>query len=87
LIKSTWKDKRRPVLINNWEATYFDFDDDKLSGSDLYFITENSGEKSFVVYGSIYGSSVGYIVGGVVFIVVGVILFVVGLVVFLVFSK
>jgi len=65
----------------------WNFDDDKLSGSDLYFITENSGEKSFVVYGSIYGSSVGYIVGGVVFIVVGVILFVVGLVVFLVFSK
>ncbi len=22
--------KRRPVLINNWEGTYFDFDDDKL---------------------------------------------------------
>ena len=21
---------QRPVLINNWEATYFDFDDDKL---------------------------------------------------------
>lgn len=25
LIRSTWKDKRRPVLVNNWEATYFNF--------------------------------------------------------------
>lgn len=30
LIRSPWKDKDRPVLINNWEATYFDFDSDKL---------------------------------------------------------
>lgn len=30
LIRSSWKDMERPVLINNWEATYFDFDTDKL---------------------------------------------------------
>lgn len=30
LIRSPYKDVRRPVLINNWEATYFDFDTDKL---------------------------------------------------------
>lgn len=30
LIRSSYKDKARPVLINNWEATYFDFDTDKL---------------------------------------------------------
>lgn len=30
LIRSTWKDQRRPVLVNNWEATYFDFNADKL---------------------------------------------------------
>ena len=30
LIRSPFRDKRRPVLINNWEATYFDFDADKL---------------------------------------------------------
>jgi len=30
LIRSPWKDKVRPVLINNWEATYFEFDDEKL---------------------------------------------------------
>ena len=26
IIRSPWRDKPRPVLINNWEATYFDFD-------------------------------------------------------------
>lgn len=30
LIRSKYKDLERPVLINNWEATYFDFDSDKL---------------------------------------------------------
>lgn len=30
LIRSPFKDKKRPILINNWEATYFDFDTDKL---------------------------------------------------------
>lgn len=28
--RGVWKKKRRPVLINNWEATYFDFTGDKL---------------------------------------------------------
>lgn len=32
LIRGEYKDKRRPILINNWEATYFDFDTDKLIG-------------------------------------------------------
>ena len=30
LIRSPYLHKERPVLINNWEATYFDFDTDKL---------------------------------------------------------
>jgi len=30
LIRSKYKDSKRPILINNWEATYFDFDTDKL---------------------------------------------------------
>lgn len=30
LIKSPWRDIERPVLINSWEAAFFDFDDDKL---------------------------------------------------------
>ena len=34
MIRSPYNHKKRPILINNWEATYFDFDTDKLL--DLY---------------------------------------------------
>ncbi len=30
LCRGAWRDKERPVLINNWEATYFDFDEEKI---------------------------------------------------------
>ena len=30
LIRGEYRDKKRPILINNWEATYFDFNSDKL---------------------------------------------------------
>ena len=30
LARGFWKEKKRPVLINNWEATYFDFTEEKL---------------------------------------------------------
>lgn len=30
LIRGRWKNKTRPILINNWEATYFDFNEDKI---------------------------------------------------------
>ncbi len=30
LIRSPYKDTKRPILINNWEATYFEFDTEKL---------------------------------------------------------
>ena len=30
LIRSEYKNQKRPILINNWEATYFDFDTEKL---------------------------------------------------------
>ena len=30
LIRSRYRNCRRPILINNWEATYFNFDTDKL---------------------------------------------------------
>jgi len=30
LIRSPYVNRPRPVLVNNWEATYFDFDEDKL---------------------------------------------------------
>jgi len=37
LIRGEYRDKKRPILINNWEATYFDFDADK-----LYHIAEEA---------------------------------------------
>ncbi|MFL6560982.1 MAG: alpha-galactosidase, partial [Bacillus sp. (in: firmicutes)] len=30
IARGTWRDKERPVLINNWEATYFDFNEEKI---------------------------------------------------------
>jgi alpha-galactosidase len=30
LIPSRWKKEERPILINNWEATYFDFNEERL---------------------------------------------------------
>lgn len=30
IIRGKYKDRKRPILINNWEATYFDFNTEKL---------------------------------------------------------
>lgn len=30
LARGYWRDKPRPILLNNWEATYFDFTEEKL---------------------------------------------------------
>lgn len=30
LIRGKYKKQERPILINNWEATYFDFNEEKL---------------------------------------------------------
>lgn len=30
LARGTWRDQTRPILVNNWEATYFDFDEDTI---------------------------------------------------------
>lgn len=30
LARGKWRDLERPILINNWEATYFDFNEEKL---------------------------------------------------------
>ncbi|MCR5794224.1 MAG: alpha-galactosidase [Solobacterium sp.] len=32
LVRGYWRGRPRPVLLNNWEATYFDFDEAKLLG-------------------------------------------------------
>jgi alpha-galactosidase len=31
MARGTWRDKPRPIVINNWEATYFDFDEARLA--------------------------------------------------------
>ncbi|WP_175990204.1 alpha-galactosidase [Bacillus sp. Marseille-Q1617] len=30
LVRGEWRGKERPILINNWEATYFDFNEEKI---------------------------------------------------------
>lgn len=30
LARGKWREKARPILANNWEGTYFDFDEDKI---------------------------------------------------------
>ena len=30
LVRGYWRDRVRPILINNWEATYMDFDEEKI---------------------------------------------------------
>ena len=32
LVRGKYRDEARPILINNWEATYFDFDEEKIVG-------------------------------------------------------
>ncbi len=32
LVRGRWRDAERPILINNWEATYFDFTAERLDG-------------------------------------------------------
>ncbi len=32
LIPNAWRDRPRPVVLNNWEATYYDFDAKKIEG-------------------------------------------------------
>lgn len=30
IVRGKWRDQPRPILINNWEATYFDFNEEKI---------------------------------------------------------
>ena len=30
IVRGYWKDKERPILVNNWEATYFNFNETKI---------------------------------------------------------
>ena len=30
LVRGSWREKERPVLLNNWEATYFKFNEEMI---------------------------------------------------------
>lgn len=47
LARGVWRDRERPILINNWEATYFDFDDKKIY--ELAKIAKSVGIELFVL--------------------------------------
>ncbi len=54
LCRSEWTHKDRPVLINNWEATYFDFNEDKLL--DIARTAKTAGVELFVLDDGWFGS-------------------------------
>lgn len=47
LARGSWRDRERPILINNWEATYFDFDEKRLM--DLAVQAQGLGIELFVM--------------------------------------
>ncbi|MGZ4397411.1 MAG: alpha-galactosidase, partial [Gaiellaceae bacterium] len=47
LARGAWRDRPRPVLINNWEGTYFDFDEAKLL--DIATVARDLGIELFVL--------------------------------------
>jgi alpha-galactosidase len=47
LARGTWRDRSRPVLINNWEGTYFAFDETKLV--DIATVARDLGIELFVL--------------------------------------
>ena len=53
LARGTWRDKVRPILINSWEAFYFDFDAPKLLG--LADAAADLGMELFVLDDGLFG--------------------------------
>jgi len=54
LARGTWRDRPRPVLINNWEGTYFDFDETKLV--DIASVARDLGIELFVLDDGWFGA-------------------------------
>lgn len=54
LARGEWRDKPRPILINNWEATYFDFNEDKLVK--IAETAKNDGVELFVLDDGWFGA-------------------------------
>ena len=47
LARGKYRDEVRPILVNNWEATYFDFDEEKIM--DIAGTAQKSGIELFVL--------------------------------------
>ncbi|MEF3353642.1 alpha-galactosidase [Paenibacillus sp. GYB006] len=47
LVRGTYRDKERPILVNNWEATYFDFNAEKIM--DIAKVGQDLGIELFVL--------------------------------------
>ncbi|WP_297995640.1 alpha-galactosidase [uncultured Clostridium sp.] len=54
LCRGEWRDKVRPILINNWEATYFDFTEDVLV--DIAKTAKEDGIELFVLDDGWFGN-------------------------------
>lgn len=54
LARGYWRDRPRPILINNWEATYFDFTEDKLVS--IAQAAKNDGVELFVLDDGWFGA-------------------------------
>lgn len=54
VVRGTWKNRLRPVLVNNWEATYFNFSESKLL--DLAHDAADFGAELFVLDDGWFGS-------------------------------
>ncbi len=54
LARGHWRDRERPVLLNSWEATYFDFDEDKII--DIAGTAKEAGIELFVLDDGWFGT-------------------------------
>jgi alpha-galactosidase len=54
LARGTWRDRPRPVLVNNWEGTYFNFDEAKLV--DIAGVARELGIELFVLDDGWFGA-------------------------------
>ena len=57
LARGEWRDRPRPILLNNWEATYFDFTEDKLV--DIARAAREDGVELFVLDDGWFGARSG----------------------------
>ena len=57
LARGYWRDRERPVLLNNWEATYFDFTEEKLV--EIAKNAKEDGVELFVLDDGWFGSRCG----------------------------